>query len=282
MNPNLEKTLQHIFSKYRGSILLTYGLTLLENLFELIHPLTIGIAINGLLQQSYGSLIPFAAAWLVHALMSVFRQTYDTQIFSRIYTKLATSTVLAQTKQGVPLSQIAARSSLSREFVSFFERDIPEIINSLFGFVGALVMLFIYDWQIGFYCLLLLLPLSIVNYAYSRRTRLLHQKLNDQLESEVSVLSSQQPAMIQFHYTSLAKWRIQLSNAEAITWLILEIFIVAVFAAILMRTVTALGVKIGDIYAIISYTWNYRQSLDRVPFLVQQFNRLQDIGSRMS
>jgi ABC-type multidrug transport system fused ATPase/permease subunit len=121
-----------------------------------------------------------------------------------------------------------------------------------------------------------------VNYAYSRRTRLLHQKLNDQLESEVSVLSSQQPAMIQFHYTSLAKWRIQLSNAEAITWLILEIFIVAVFAAILMRTVTALGVKIGDIYAIISYTWNYRQSLDRVPFLVQQFNRLQDIGSRMS
>jgi ABC-type bacteriocin/lantibiotic exporter with double-glycine peptidase domain len=148
MNPNLEKTLQHIFSKYRGSILLTYGLTLLENLFELIHPLTIGIAINGLLQQSYGSLIPFAAAWLVHALMSVFRQTYDTQIFSRIYTKLATSTVLAQTKQGVPLSQIAARSSLSREFVSFFERDIPEIINSLFGFVGALVMLFRYSYYL--------------------------------------------------------------------------------------------------------------------------------------
>jgi ABC transporter transmembrane region len=282
MNTNLEKTLHHIFSKYRGSILLTYGLTLLENLFELIHPLTIGIAINGLLQQSYGSMIPFAAAWLVHALMSVFRQVYDTRIFSRIYTNLATSTVLEQTKQGIPISQIAARSSLSREFVSFFERDIPEIINSLFGFVGALVMLFIYDWQIGFYCLLLLLPLSIINYAYSRRTRLLHQRLNDQLESEVSVLSCQQPDTIQFHYTALAKWRIRLSNAEAMTWFILEIFIVGVFAAILIRTVTVLGVKTGDIYAIISYTWNYRQSLDRVPFLVQQFNRLQDIGSRIS
>jgi hypothetical protein len=282
MNTSLEKTLHHIFSKHRGSILLTYGLTLLENLFELIHPLTIGIAINGLLKQSYSSMIPFAAAWLVHALVSVFRQVYDTRIFSRIYTNLATSTVLEQTRQGIPLSQIAARSSLSREFVSFFERDIPEIINSLFGFVGALVMLFIYDWQIGFYCLLLLLPLSIVNYVYSRRTRLLHQRLNDQLESEVNVLSCKQPDTIQFHYTALAKCRIQLSNAEAITWLILEVFIVGVFAATLIRTVTLLGAKTGDIYAIISYTWNYRQSLDRVPFLVQQFNRLQDIGSRIS
>jgi ABC-type multidrug transport system fused ATPase/permease subunit len=282
MNTSLEKTLHHIFSKYRGSILLTYGLTLLENLFELLHPLTIGIAINGLLKQSYGSMTPFAAAWLVHALVSVFRQVYDTRIFSRIYTNLATSTVLEQTRQGIPLSQIAARSSLSRELVGFFERDIPEIMNSIFGFVGALVMLFTYDWQIGFYCLLLLLPLSAANYIYSYRTRLLHQKLNDQLECEVQILSHQQPDVIQSHYSSLAKWRIQLSNAEAATWGTFEIFIVSAFTAILIRTVTSLEAKTGDIYAIISYAWSYRQSLDRVPFLVQQFTRLQDIGSRLS
>ncbi|NJO40261.1 MAG: hypothetical protein HC769_11200 [Cyanobacteria bacterium CRU_2_1] len=281
MSKNLERTLRHIFSKYHWSILLTYGLTLLENFFELIHPLTIGIAINGLLKQSYGNMIPFAIAWVAHALTGVFRQVYDTRTFSLIYSNLAASTVLEQTKQGIPLSQIAARSSLSRELVGFFERDIPEIINSLFGFIGALVMLFTYDRQIGFYCLLLLLPLSAVNYIYSCKTRLLHQKLNDQLEHEVDILSHQQPDMIQSHYSSLTKWRIQLSNAEAATWGVFEIFIVGAFTAILIRTVISLGTKTGDVYAIISYTWNYRQSLDRVPFLVQQFNRLQDIGSRM-
>jgi hypothetical protein len=41
------------------------------------------------------------------------------------------------------------------------------------------------------------------------------------------------------------------------------------------------GVKPGDIYAIISYTWSYRQSLDLIPTLVQQLSRLQDIGDRM-
>jgi ABC-type multidrug transport system fused ATPase/permease subunit len=281
MSTNLAKTLRYIFSKYRWSILLTYGLTLLENFFELLHPLTIGIAINGLLKQSYSSMIPFAVAWLAHALMAIFRQVYDTRIFSQIYSNLVTSTVIEQTKQGIPLSQIAARSSLSRELVGFFERDIPEIINSLFGFIGALVMLFTYDWQIGFYCLLLLLPLGTVNYIYFYKTRLLHQKLNDRLEHEVDILSHQHSDRIQFHYNSLAKWRIKLSNAEAATWGVFEIFIIGAFTAILIRTVTSLEGKIGDIYAIISYTWNYRQSLDRVPFLVQQFNRLQDIGSRM-
>lgn len=281
MSKNLERILRHIFSQYRWSILLTYGLTLLENFFELLHPLTIGIAINGLLKQSYGSIIPFAVVWLVHALVGVFRQVYDTCIFSRIYSNLATSTVLEQTQQGMPLSQVAARSSLSRELVSFFERDIPEIMNSLFGFLGALTMLFTYDWQIGSYCLLLLLPLSVVNYVYSCKARLLHQKLNDQLEREVHILSHQQPDVIQSHYNFLAKWRIQLSNAEAATWGAFEIFIVGAFTAILLRTVTSLEAKTGDIYAIISYAWNYRQSLDRVPFLVQQFTQLQDIGSRI-
>jgi ABC-type multidrug transport system fused ATPase/permease subunit len=281
MKTNLERTLRYIFSKHHWSILLTYGFTLIENFFELLHPLTIGIAINGLLKQSYSSIIPFAIAWLVHVLMGVVRQVYDTRVFSRIYSNLVTSTVLEQTKQGIPLSQIAARSSLSRELVGFFERDIPEIINSLFGFIGALVMLFTYDWQIGVYCLLLLLPLIVVNYVYSYKTRLLHQKLNDQLECEVHILSHQQPDVIQSHYSSLAKWRIQLSSAEAATWGTFEIFIVGAFTAILIRTVTALEAKTGDIYAIISYAWSYRQSLDRVPFLVQQFTRLQDIGNRM-
>jgi hypothetical protein len=64
--------------------------------------------------------------------------------------------------------------------------------------------------------------------------------------------------VIQSHYSSLAKWRIRLSNAEAATWGIFEIFIVGAFTAILIRTVISLEAKTGDIHAIISYAWNYR------------------------
>jgi ABC transporter transmembrane region len=38
-----------------------------------------------------------------------------------------------------------ARSSLSREFVNYFERDVPATVNSLFALFGALVLLFFSD-----------------------------------------------------------------------------------------------------------------------------------------
>ena len=43
--------LQTIFGKYRGRILVTYIVTLSENLFELFYPSVTGLAVNGLLKH---------------------------------------------------------------------------------------------------------------------------------------------------------------------------------------------------------------------------------------
>jgi hypothetical protein len=61
----------------------------------------------------------------------------------------------------------------------------------------------------------------------------------------------------------------------------MELLIIVLFLAILIRTVMLFGSQPGEIYAVIAYAWNYRQSLDVVPTLVQQLGRLQDIGERM-
>jgi ABC-type bacteriocin/lantibiotic exporter with double-glycine peptidase domain len=212
----------------------------------------------------------------------VFRHVYDTRTFTQIYSKLAVSVVFAQVKQGIPTSQIVARSALSREFIDFFERDIPEIIAALFGFFGALVMLFFYDIQLALYCLLLLLPLIGLNYFYLRKSQRFNQKLNDQLEYEVEVLGECQPEAVASHYQQLAKWRIYLSNAEAVNGGLMELCIVALFIAALIRTISIPDIQAGDIYAIISYVWSYRQSFDKIPAILQQLSRLQDIGGRIS
>ncbi len=157
---SLAQLLKNLFSRYHGSILITYGLTFLENLFELLYPFLIGITIDGLLKSNYANLITLASIWLIHTITKVVRNIYDTRTFTQIYGHLATSIVSAQKRQGIPISQIVARSTLSREFVDFFEQDIPRIMTALFGFIGSLVMLLIYDVQIVLYCLLLLIPLS--------------------------------------------------------------------------------------------------------------------------
>ncbi|MCC3410651.1 MULTISPECIES: ABC transporter six-transmembrane domain-containing protein [unclassified Microcoleus] len=278
---SVSQILERLFRSNYRSILFTYGLTLLENTFELLYPLAIGFAIDQLLKGNYSNIIPFLCIWLAHAITAISRHVYDTRTFTSIYSNLATAMVVEQSKQGASTAQIAARSVLSREFVDFFERNIPQIIAGLFSFVGALVMLFIYDIQIGAYCLALLIPLILINRSYAQKSQRLNQNLNNQLEQEVTVLSQSEAEVVRSHYLLIAKWRVHLSNAEALNYGFIELFTILLAATVLIRTVWIPGIQTGEIYAIISYLWNFLKSLENIPALVQQFSRLQDIGQRM-
>jgi ABC-type multidrug transport system fused ATPase/permease subunit len=284
--PSASKTrrtqlLQTIFGEYRGRILVTYLLTLAENLFELFYPSLTGLAVNGLLRHDFVGLELLLGAWLAHTVTGVFRQSYDTRVFSSIYTDLATRTVSEQEIKGVSTSQIVARSSLSREFVNFFERDVPATVNSVFGLFGALVLLFFYDAWSAVFCLLLLVPLALLNRRYSRRTLTLNKRLNDQLEREVTVLTRRMPSRVFGHYQLLAKWRILLSDAEAMNWGVMELFSIGLSAAVIVRIASLPHIEPGTIYAMLAYLWNFIASLNHVPALVQQLSRLKDIAQRM-
>src|ERR1700730_13686014 len=273
--------LQTIFGKYRGRILVTYLVTLAENLFELCYPSLTGLAVNGLLKHDFTGLGLLLGVWLAHTATGVFRQSYDTRVFAAIYTDLATRTVSEQETKGFSTSQIVARSSLSREFVNFFESDIPATVNSVFGLLGALILLFFYDaWSAGF-CLMLLVPLAILNRSYSRRTLTLNRRLNNQLEREVTVLTRRRPSRVLGHYRLLAKWRIHLSDAEATHWGGVELFSIVLSAAVIIRVASLPHVEPGTIYAMLAYLWNFIASLNHVPALVQQLSRLKDIAGRM-
>ena len=52
--------LRNLFRVHGGRLSLTYGLTLLENVFELLYPFVTGIAIHSLVKGSYISLLPLA------------------------------------------------------------------------------------------------------------------------------------------------------------------------------------------------------------------------------
>ena len=88
--PSLAQILRNLFSTYRWSILLTYGLTFLENLFVLLYPFMIGITIDGLLKGNYATLITLACIWLIHTITKAGRNIYDTRTFTQIYRHVAT------------------------------------------------------------------------------------------------------------------------------------------------------------------------------------------------
>jgi hypothetical protein len=272
--------LRSLFRIHRGRILLTYGLFTLENLARLAHPFVLGLAVHDLLSASYRGLLLFVLQHAVYVLVSGGRRMYDTRAFSHIYTDLASRLVLAQ-RGRVELSRLAARSALSREVVSFFERDVPVALEVLYSLAGAAAMLALYDWMMVPLCLLLLLPLYRLNCSYGRLMLRLNGRLNDQVEREVDTIGRGRPREVRRHYRRLARWRVALSDGEAFNFGQMEVFVLGLMAVALLRSCATGGADAGAVVAVFRYVQMFAGGLGGVPLLVQQINRIRDITRRL-
>jgi ABC-type multidrug transport system fused ATPase/permease subunit len=266
---------------FRWKIGLTYVLTLIEDLLELSYPWATGIAINGLIEHDYRLALPIVAAWSARSAIGLFRQMYDTRVYTRVYNTIVEDTILRQRRAGVRATNVAARSAMSRDFVTFFEKDVPVVVAAIIGIFGSVLILFWYDLIIGAVTASLFLPVLIVNRIYVRVTLRLNEGLNTQLEQEVQAIDKAEPEPIRHHFEEVRCWRIRLSDAEAYNWTFIEVLSIFVFVAVLVRATYLPDTDTGDIFAILVYVWRFMENLDHVPQIVQQLTRLHDIRKRI-
>jgi len=274
-------SLRGLFGANKGRMLATYALFNVENLLRLAQPLVLGLAINGLLEGSYTGLMLFVVQHLAHLVVSSLRRMYDTRAFTSVYTEMATRLVVEQRERQVDLSRVAARSALSRCYIEFFEDYVPMVIRAAYSIVGALVMLGWYDWTLIPLCAGLAIPAALLNAAYGRRTLEYSGGLHDELEREVDVIARGARQEVRGHYGAVARWRIRLSDAEAVNFGLMELFVLAVVAGALVRYCAGGVPAAGDVFAVFRYLMMFIMGLDSAPKLVQQISRLRDIGLRM-
>jgi len=266
---------------FRWRIGFTYALTVIEDLLELSYPWATGLAINGLLAHDYRMIAPVMIAWVLHTAIGCARQMYDTRLYTTVYNTIVVDTVLRQRQAGIEPTKVAARSAMSREFVTFFEKDMPVLINTLVSIVGSAAILFWYDLIIGAICALLFIPVAILNRFYMRRSLELNVGLNNQLEHEVRVVDAAKEGDVVQHFTAVRTWRVKLSDADALNWTAIEVLSIVVFLLVLLRVVYMVGADVGTIFAIFVYVWRLMEKLDMMPQIVQQLMRLKDIRRRI-
>ena len=261
--------------------MLTYALFNIENVLILAQPFFLGWAINDLYYSgSPVGLAVLIGGQLLHLAVRLARQMYDTRVFSGIFRDRVTKLVIRQRGEGTAVSHVSARSHLSRQFVEFFEHQVPVIIESLYFVVGSLVALAFYDVVLAAYCLILIVPSLILNRRFGRQTLQISRSMHDIMEHEIHVLERADGDEVRKHYRSLADNQVRLSDREAFTVGVMELFVVTVVALSLVHYCRR-GVNPGNILAVLRYVMMFVMALDRVPMLVERLSRLRDIGRRM-
>lgn len=278
----LRSILAGLVRRHRWRLVTTYALTLAENACVVLYPLSVGVAIDGLLAGRWASLVPLVTVWLVHIAIGLVRLVYDTRAFTVVHADLVLDTVDRQRGAGVAEARIVARVTLARELVDFLQVEVPAIIRFVTLFVGAILMLFWFDPVLGLMALAALGPILVVTRWFARRSYRLNGALNDRLEREVEIVGARPMAQVRRHYGRVRAWRIRISNAQAGTWGVIELATLGLAVAALLRLTALDAVTAGMIYAVLAYVWDYCDAADDLPVIVENLARVQDIGERLA
>ncbi len=276
------QTLWHILRTYPGKLGITLGLVAAENALLLAYPLLAGMVIDAILRQDLGRAVLYALVVLLFWVFSALRRAVDTRVFTRIYADLAVPVILDQRARRHATSTAAARVTLAREFVDFFEKHIPLMATAFASVVGAALMLLAIERWIGLACLLALVACLAMLPRFARRNQDLHERIHNRVEKEIGLVERAGVTTLGRHYRMLSRVHVALSDREAAAFLVVGCAAALLFALTIVRLSGAAGVSAGHIYAVMTYLWTFVGSLDEAPGLVDQIARLRDIGKRVN
>jgi ABC-type bacteriocin/lantibiotic exporter with double-glycine peptidase domain len=281
MHASISPSLGSIFRCFRGRILITFGFLTLENGIEVATPLLVGLAIDGLISGRQTELWILAAILILSTLIGTARRFYDTRAYADIHVQLASEAMEKGWHEGLSLSAQNTRSELLREMVDFFEQEVPETYRSLTKIIGSFVLLWFFAPLLNLLVLGSAL-LIIAIYAFSApRIFRLNQGLNNQWERQVAILQRQELKRTATHFRAMARWKIRLSDLEAISYGGIALILITLVLATLV-IITADGISsTGTVFAVLVYVLDISEGAWQLPSVFQKFVRLREIAQRM-
>jgi ABC-type multidrug transport system fused ATPase/permease subunit len=281
--------LSDLFQKFRRGIVFATTLVVIENVAWIVEPSLFGKVIDALIEkvtaqttESYlAPLLLWIGVFLLNSGVGALRRAVDPRIFLRIFTEIATDVSRSAKAQGHSVSTTAARAELSREFITFAQYRVPEIIEQSISIGGAVIALMFFDWKIAGTCLFIVLPLVAIARQYNRRVIGLQKDLHDTREKAYEVFATNDPDKVRAYYTAQAKAEVRIANWGAFNFGAMRIFLLLIFLVVLYIAIDLDDFSTGNIYSIVAYLWTFVTSSEYLPELMESATSLKDISRRL-
>lgn len=269
-----------LFRHYRQSMLVTWALVALENVLIAVIPLMIGVAIDDLLSQQYTGVIYFALNMAGLVIVSVLRRVYDTRTYGKI--RVAICSEVDHRLNALPVSVRNTRIDLARELVDFLENQLPELATAIIQMVVSFIILFVVKIELGISAVVLLVTMLTLYGSVHGYFFRLNGGLNNQTERQVEVLIGRSRQSLNQHLSRLRFWEIRLSDAEAVVYGAIYLLITFFIGYNLWISTAIGGVKPGQLFSIVSYSWEYAEAAIALPVALQSWSRLSEISIRLN
>ncbi len=266
-----------IFTLAPWRISITWFGVALENALIAILPLLIGFAIDGLLAGRFIELLMMLGVFSSIIVLATIRRIYDTRVYTKLRLEFGKLVDIAHSKQHV--STRNARLEMSRELIDFLEKDLPEFFTAMIQIVIAVIILFGFYVYLSLSALIAAMLILIIYRLFHKSFYRLNKKLNTQKEQQIVRLERR---MLSRHLHILRILEIRLSDHEAWLFALVLLLLMLFLACNLWISAGLPDMTAGKIFAILSYTWEFIESILILPMMLQNLSRLTEITERLN
>jgi len=278
-----------IFKQFRWKISLALSFVLVEKLAWIVEPTVFGNVIDAMIDAltdpSHPSPVQPIAIWIsvfvINSGMGTLHRTVGERIYLSMYVAITTRITLLARQRGDSVSQTAGRADLSREFISFFQYRLPEMIEQGFDIVGAIVALAFFDYRLAVACLVLGIPLSLIGRVYNRKVLSLQKSIHDGKEDAYRVFSTLDPDQVRSYYSDMAQSQQKIANWGALNFSVLRICLLGIFLVVLYIAIDIDDFTTGNLYSIVAYLWTFVGSSEYIPEQLESWTSIKDISHRL-
>ncbi len=268
-----------LLKEYKLKFGLTLFLILLEAGLAILFPLFIGYAIDGAINGNNYGAIQLGLLGLAALIVGVGRRVFDSRFYAKVYKNLGLKII--SKLQDSQSSKKSARLGMIGELIEFLENSLPELISSIIGLVGVIVIIASLNLNVFYGSLIVTLIIFVVYRLSSKKTIKLNKSSNDEFEKQVQVISNNNEKELKLHLQEMMKWNIKLSDLEAanfsISWIVLISFLVGSIVVAVSDGI----VQYGALFALIMYVFQYMENVLNLPLFYQNWLRLKEIRERL-
>jgi len=275
--------------RFKRGIFIALSLVAVENIAWIIEPTLFGNVIDAMIEIGAGAasatavmpLLFWITAFMTNSAVGALRRSVDQKIYLNMFTEIATTVSRIAVEHGLNVSKTAARAQLSREYITFFQYRMPEILEQIIAIGGALIGLAFFDHRIALACSAVILPLVLVNRIYNKKVVSLQATLHDSFEETFEVFSTTDPEKVHSYYAELARPQQKIANWGAASFGLMRAVLLVIFLVVLYIAIDLDNFSTGSIYSIVAYLWTFVSSSEYLPELLESWTSLKDISRRL-
>ncbi len=281
--------LSDLIKKYRLQITFAVILILIENLAWIVEPYLLGIVIDALIDKEYTDpatntawpIFVWVLLFCVNTGVGAYRRIYDTKLFTHMFTKLASWVSQSSIQKNLSTSLTSARAELSYQYISFLQFRLPEIVDNLISIFGAIIAMYLFDWRISLTCLVIVVPLFIINKFYFYKVTPHQKEYHDKYEDIVEVISKKDPVHVEEYYKQLSRPQVKIAKWSALNFSLLRAVLLIIFLSVLFIAIDLDGFSAGELFSIVAYLWTFVTSSEYLPELMESWTSIKDISRRL-